>query len=166
MQEIDISHNHLQCKTALFVKQICLKNLQIINLSHNRVRNFEKCFNEDLQDLKILDLKYNSITGEISFMNFLKHNMSKVDLSNNQINKILFPSSVIKGKYEENPLKVLLSNNPIVCDCFATELKQHFVAKGKMQQRNNIHRGISIKFDNFPCSNVTFDELNCQYLNE
>ena len=66
IKEIDISNNHLQCQNSLFSTQTRLKNLQIINLSHNRIINYENCFNEELEDLKILDLKYNSITGDLS----------------------------------------------------------------------------------------------------
>ena len=121
----------------MFARQSRLKNLQSINLSHNRI--IENCFNEELEDLKILDLTYNSITGNLSFVYFLKYNMSKVDLSNNQIKKIHFPSSAIKRKNEGYPLKVLLSNNPITCDCFATELKQHLEGKVNIQRENTFH---------------------------
>eukprot|EP00092_Neocalanus_flemingeri_P003278 GFUD01003509.1.p1 GENE.GFUD01003509.1~~GFUD01003509.1.p1 ORF type:complete len:1004 (-),score=191.87 GFUD01003509.1:42-3053(-) len=166
VQEIDLSYNNLMSDTPIFSKDQVFEKLKILNLSHNKLSSLETCVNKEWTGVGILDLSHNSFTGTIPFISFLKYNVSEIDLSNNQIEKVVFSTSVLKEKNKENHLKLILSNNPLKCDCFATELKQLLERKTKVQSYIFLSKSIIIEFKNFPCKDISLDELNCLYLNE
>ena len=86
-------------------------------------------------------------------MSIIKQNFTKVDLSNNQIKNIIFPAKKFEEINGKSSVEIILSNNPINCDCSATELKLH------LQQKE----GKLIEFSDFPCRNLSFSDLNCKY---
>jgi len=60
-----------------------------------------------------------------------------IDLSENKIERVLFPDPIS----EKAKFLIILKKNPIICDCFATEIKQ------LIEQKTNTENTILVDFN-------------------
>ena len=126
VQHIDFSRNNLSSEINMFSTETVFEEVKTLNLSRNRLSKFERGWKYNWLGLENLDLSHNLFKGNMSIedLNFLKHNQQEftIDMSKNLVERMIFKH--YNKNNEENHLKLILTGNPIKCDCFATELKQ------------------------------------------
>ena len=94
----------------------------MLNMSHNKITNFEIGWSLNWLGLEILDLSNNQFSGNLSLnaLNFVKHYplKFKVDLRNNFLEKIESGDRILRQNIEvTGGIKVNVENNKISCDC-------------------------------------------------
>jgi len=158
---LELSHNSLA--TADIGSGIFSK-LVHINLSNNRIKgSFSMTLRINCRHLSYIDLSNNSYNGTIkkSNLDVFKRNLT-INLSHNGINRIdmtppRFAFALLKSSSYHT--EVMLVGNPLVCDCFASELKERL--KGRINQPSGL------VFQDFPCedgnslSGWSFQDLSC-----
>jgi len=123
LEELDLSKNKL-IDVSEFTNGNVLHNLKKLDLSFNNITDM---WNNELQfnmlNLRTLNLSHNSIDGIVEDIHFIKNKIENfvLDLSYNSINRIVFKNPFVYEKAK--PLQFIITNNPLICDCEAVQLK-------------------------------------------
>eukprot|EP00092_Neocalanus_flemingeri_P003046 GFUD01003255.1.p1 GENE.GFUD01003255.1~~GFUD01003255.1.p1 ORF type:complete len:1061 (+),score=210.03 GFUD01003255.1:285-3467(+) len=164
LQDLDLSHNKLTRLPDGFEGQFSvLKNLKI---SKNLINSFNIEVITRFSDLLTLDLSANIISGilDITRIDSNRSDDIIIDLSRNRLERV----HLTKKSMQEKKVKFLLSNNPLVCDCFATEIKQLDEETKKIYSRDKQ----LINQKDFRCANnknlleTSYSDLNCPFPSE
>ena len=161
VHHIDFSINNLSSGINMFSTDSVFEEVRTLNLSHNRLSKFENGWKYNWLGLENLDLSNNLFKGDLNTreLHFLKHNQENftIDISNNLVERIIFKQE--RKSYKETNLRLILTGNPIKCDCFATELKELLQTDNK----NKYKGGLSVQMTDFPCKKLNYSMLNCEY---
>ncbi|XP_063706924.1 protein toll [Culicoides brevitarsis] len=125
-----------------------LKNLRELRLDHNLIETIFGDWTLNMLSLEELDLSNNHISYLSAEHLQFSQNSLRVNLSNNQIEKIdLHRMTLIaENNSKRNPTQVFLGSNPLNCNCFALSLVQ--LVKDNSQIRNFI----DFEVDQLRCS--------------
>ena len=147
---LDLSDNKLvsaDIGSGIFAK------LAYINMSNNSIkRRISHTLRVNCRRLETLDLSHNRFSGTMKKkdLDVFKSNVS-INLSNNSINRLdmrppLFNFARYKSASGPSPYqtKVRLQGNPMLCDCFAADLKE------RLTGRSGAKTGLV--FEDFSCS--------------
>lgn len=166
LKTINLSHNKLSIIHRDFaneelgshsILQTCVK-LEIVDFSYNNLSVIYSDWQLSMVDLKVLDLSHNDFTNlTISDLQFLSPNL-KLDLSDNKINMVALNEAetlaIAKFAGITNPIpinksvKVILKENPLVCDCNAYHLVKYF----KEQLEPEVNLMVSIDGTKLTCA--------------
>ena len=161
-----------------FLSAHTFEKLRIINLSSNFISAIEENLVITCLNLEVLDLSNNSFTqfSLEQFSNLINYGHLNVNLSANQIKRVdMRPTTTLAFSFKDKTDKFTLdlSGNPLICDCFITELKKK--AEGNLNP--NISKAFSLdNIDNLRCGQeytprlslrrlreVPYDDLNCNF---
>jgi Leucine-rich repeat (LRR) protein len=109
LTELNLSHNNIETLVHFMRNALTTKNFEKINLSHNKIRIFEKS-NTNYHSLKELNLSHNQIT---TFHCNAYIHLEKLDLSNNNLTEIIYEGNHADFLKIKN---LNLSNNPNLKD--------------------------------------------------
>ena len=155
LEELNLSNNQLSSRDTDCLKHQNLQHVRKIDLSFNKIHliDFKFLF---MSKLQTLNLSYNALgpilsTEEIDFK--LTFGLS-VDLSHNEIERLKFIH--LNGTEISNENFLLnLSENPIICDCEATDLKRKLM---KEDTGSFHHRMFKLTEDPIICGNKSFGD--------
>merc|ERR1719419_35646 len=123
LKQLDLSNNRINRFPTPEVSF-----LEILELGNNDISTFSVNMLKPFHKLKSLNLKGNYITGNLDLRyvdDRSKYENTTVDLSNNKIDWVLLPDIETNAKN----LKLILGENHLQCDCFATKFKKIYEMK-------------------------------------
>ena len=167
LTSLDLSHNLLTTAdigTGIFSK------LTNINLSNNHIMGrVSPTISMHCRKLKYLDLSHNNFTGTIKKrqLDVFKRNLT-IDLSHNRIIRLDLTKdirlSILSRFSSPTPSYssvVVLTGNPLVCDCYAAHLKERILGKTKKTSGLFFH-DLSCA-DNTLLSSWQYQDMTCTF---
>jgi len=162
LKQLDLSNNRINRFPTPEVSF-----LEILELGNNDISTFGVNMLKPFHKLKSLNLKGNYITGNLDLRyvdDRSNYENTTVDLSNNKIDWVLLPEIETNAK----SLKLILRENHLQCDCFATEFKKIYEMKRRRKSSTSIEsRLIKVDVNDFNCGkgqnlqDVSFADLTC-----
>ena len=180
LEELLLQENSLRYEAGSrnrFLSAHTFEKLRIINLSSNFISAIEQNLVITCLNLEVLDLSNNSFTQFRleTFSNLINYGHLNVNLSGNQIKRVdMRPTTTLAISFKDKTDKFTLdlSGNPLICDCFITELKKK--AEGHLSA--SISEAFSPdNIDNLRCGQypprlsqrrlreVPYDDLDCSF---
>jgi len=162
IEDLDLSNNKLREVPGGFQEEFNL--LKKLKISQNLITSFNIEMISRFNNLLTLDLSSNNISGNLDITRI---NTSKrtddiiINLKKNNLERVLLSKETML----EKKAKFLLSGNPLICDCFAMEIKQSNANKSRKEK-------LLIDQDDFTCSKdknlheTSYSELNCPFPTE
>jgi len=141
--------------------------LEILELGNNDISTFGVNMLKPFYKLKSLGLQGNSIVENLDLRNVedrSNYTNTSVDLSNNRIKRVFLPEKETK----DTKLKINVTGNALLCDCFATEFKKIFEDRQFSYSSSIENTLIKGHINDFHCGeglnlqNVSFEDLVCQ----
>uniref|UniRef100_A0A8D8UVF7 Protein toll n=1 Tax=Cacopsylla melanoneura TaxID=428564 RepID=A0A8D8UVF7_9HEMI len=132
--EIDLSHNMLTFDTDFSYSPLksCV-NLETMQLSHNWISKIYEDWRISFTRLQLLDLTWNNFTIIHDDLHSIVSRDMTMDLSNNQISVVELENLEFVAEqqedYDQVPNKIILSENPIACNCSNYDLFLFFNKK-------------------------------------
>lgn len=138
LKSLNASHNSISFKANLLgvtpLNQ-CTE-LEELDLSFNRIADFEEDFMVILVKLRVLDLSFNNLTSvDVKLLQRMDYHERRINLSNNNISLVDFSRAEIMARLQDrldimssnlHNTVVCISNNPISCDCQNYDLARYY----------------------------------------
>jgi len=172
LEEINLSQNLVTTGDTECIKANILQKLTTLNLAHNQITSIDQDI-LILSDLQTLNLSHNHIGDikpiDINFQPPLSNRILEVeikqdrgllvDLSFNRIERFILKNGFnISGPN----FKLNLEGNPLICDCFITELKQKL--EGKLERSNLYSDMFTLTSHSLLCGQKSFPKNSGKYL--
>lgn len=167
LEELDLSNNKLSRVPGETLKEFL--SLNSLKMTNNLIRSVDTMIPigiSTFRNLKTLDLSANNISGNIDIRGIdtgARSNKLSIDLSGNKIERVMLSKHLMTTK----KVKFLLTKNPLVCDCYATEIKEE--AEAKMYDQEKL---FNVDVDDFVCSDkknlleTSYADLTCPFPSE
>jgi len=161
IEEVDLSNNRLRKVPDVFVQGF--DSLTKLKLSHNSITSFNMEHLSNLTSLSTLDLNANSISGYLEMIDTVPTKTKVViNLSRNKLKGVILSKNTMDIKN----VKLVLSDNPLICDCFATEVKE------LNEEVQLMKKNVIVDQNDFLCGKgknlqqTSFSELTCSFPSE
>jgi len=178
IQELDLSRNMLSRMPVRTLEE----SLVTLKIDNNLISTFDMKVISTIKSLRTLNLSGNNISGTIDIRVVDTSNRSHllaIDLSRNKIERVILAKEISKTE----KVKFLLKKNPLMCDCYATEIKQINERETYNQEHNVLvpferktynqeHNVLVVDMNDFVCSNnknlleTSYSALNCPFPSE
>jgi len=169
LKVLHISHNNIKDIDDAIFETAPLEELDV---SYNKLDNkfiisLDTRITSVLRNIKKLVLSGNNLTGNIDMRDVDTSDRIDeiiIDLTENKIKRVLFPSQIS----EKAKFLLILRKNPLVCDCYASEIKQLMENNSVTKER----RLIDLDIDDITCPDkknileTSYSELSCQIPSE
>jgi len=144
LHTLHISNNNIKYISDNIFETTPIKELDISfnRLDANFIRSLDIRITSVFKNINKLILKGNNLSGDIDMRKVDTSTRREdiiIDLTENKIERILFPFAIS----EKEKFLLILRKNPVVCDCYATEIKQ--------LMEENSERIVEIDIDDITC---------------
>merc|ERR1719320_2096872 len=144
LHTLHISNNNIKYISDNIFETTPIKELDISfnRLDANFIRSLDIRITSVFKNVNKIILKGNNLSGDIDMRKLDTSTRTEdiiIDLTENKIERILFPFAIS----EKEKFLLILRRNPVVCDCYATEIKQ--------LMEENSERIVEIDIDDITC---------------